>query len=112
VWADCLGGGRLASRRAYTASCCCAAYRKKALEHHPDKALAGLEDEGKREKVQEHFLLIQEAYEHLSEPAKRREYDSVDEFDDSLPESCAPEDFYRVRAAANLGFVEVDSCLR
>lgn len=36
-----------------------AAYRRKALEHHPDKALAGLEDEGEREAVQEHFLLIQ-----------------------------------------------------
>ena len=126
-----------------------AAYRKKALEHHPDKALAGLDDEGDKEAVQQHFLLIQvcnwlavsddlrgfgsaehwqpccgcslfvlvfgckhhpqpplrqasscrlqEAYEHLSNADKRREYDSIDEFDDSLPESCAPEDFYRVR---------------
>ena len=41
---------------------------------------------------------MQEAYEHLSNPDKRREYDSIDEFDDSLPESCAPEDFYRVRS--------------
>ena len=36
-----------------------AAYRKKALEHHPDKALAGLDDEGDKEAVQQHFLLIQ-----------------------------------------------------
>ena len=74
------------------------------MEHHPDKALAGLEDEGERERVQEHFLLIQEAYENLSEPAKRREYDSVDEFDDSLPESCAPEDFYRVSGSRHPNF--------
>ena len=42
--------------------------------------------------------MLQEAYEHLSNADKRREYDSIDEFDDSLPESCAPEDFFRVRA--------------
>lgn len=32
----------------------------------------------------------------LSDPAKRREYDSVDEFDDSLPQECRPEDFFKV----------------
>lgn len=39
---------------------------------------------------------IQEAYATLSDPAKRREYDSVDEFDDSLPLECAPADFFKV----------------
>lgn len=42
-------------------------------------------------------MQIQEAFEHLSDAQKRREFDSVDEFDDSLPESCASEDFFRVR---------------
>ena len=74
-----------------------AAYKKTALECHPDKALAGVEDEAERERVEAHFLLVQEAQEHLSDPVKRREFDSIDEFDDSLPESCAPEDYFKVR---------------
>lgn len=41
-------------------------------------------------------MQIQEAFEHLSDAQKRREFDSVDEFDDSLPESCASEDFFQV----------------
>lgn len=41
-------------------------------------------------------MQIQEAYDNLSDPAKRREFDSIDEFDDTLPESCAPADFYKV----------------
>jgi hypothetical protein len=32
----------------------------------------------------------------LSDPAKRREYDSVDEFDDTLPLDCKPTDFFKV----------------
>jgi hypothetical protein len=32
----------------------------------------------------------------LSDPAKRREYDSTDEFDDTLPTSCAAADFFKV----------------
>jgi len=32
----------------------------------------------------------------LSDPAKRREYDSIDEFDDSLPSECATADFFKV----------------
>jgi hypothetical protein len=41
-------------------------------------------------------LQIQEAYDTLSDPAKRREYDSVDEFDDTLPLDCKPTDFFKV----------------
>lgn len=72
-----------------------AAYKRKALECHPDKAMAVLE-ESERERVEAHFLLVQEAQEHLSDPVKRREFDSIDEFDDSLPESCAAEDYFKV----------------
>ena len=39
---------------------------------------------------------IQEAYDTLSDPAKRREYDSTDEFDDTLPLDCKPADFFKV----------------
>ena len=35
-------------------------------------------------------------YQTLSDPAKRREYDSIDEFDDSLPSECASADFFKV----------------
>ena len=40
----------------------------------------------------------------LSDAAKRREYDSTDEFDDTLPTSCNPADFFKVcRGQATAG---------
>ncbi len=41
---------------------CTAAYRKVCLEHHPDKKLVGVEDEEEKERIEEYFKLIQEAY--------------------------------------------------
>ncbi|OQR93186.1 Type II (General) Secretory Pathway (IISP) Family [Thraustotheca clavata] len=46
------------------------AYRTLALKYHPDKV-----DEAEREKAQEKFLEISEAYEVLSDPKKKEEYD-------------------------------------
>lgn len=71
------------------------AYKKAALVHHPDKA-----SEEARPAAEERFKLIQDAYETLSDPTKRREFDSTDDFDDSLPVECASLDFYRVFGAA------------
>lgn len=45
-------------------------------------------------------MQVQEAYLKLSDPVKRREYDSIDEFDDSLPLECASADFFKVHAFA------------
>jgi len=62
-------------------------YRKMALQHHPDKqgGNGGEEKTGLSEKDQ-HFIKIQEAYEVLSDQSKRRQYDSMLDFDDSIPE--------------------------
>ncbi|WIA15047.1 hypothetical protein OEZ85_001747 [Tetradesmus obliquus] len=76
------------------------AYRKACLEHHPDKKLVGVDCEDAKSAAEEHFKQIQAAYDTLSDPAKRREYDSTDEFDDSLPLDCAPADFFKVFAPA------------
>ena len=76
-----------------------AAYRKSALEHHPDKAGAATADEDTKSAIEEKFKSIQEAYETLSDPAKRREFDSTDDFDDTLPADCAPDDFLKASLA-------------
>jgi DnaJ family protein B protein 6 len=47
------------------------AYRKLALQHHPDKQTT---EEGKKQATQT-FAKISNAYEILSDPQKRREYD-------------------------------------
>jgi len=50
------------------------AYRKMALQHHPDKQSAsGAEAEARAER---HFKLLTEAYSTLSDATKRREYDN------------------------------------
>jgi DnaJ family protein C protein 2 len=52
------------------------AYRRMAKEYHPDKMTS---------KEDETFKAISKAYEVLSDPKKRLEYDSQDPFDDSIP---------------------------
>jgi DnaJ-class molecular chaperone len=47
------------------------AYRKKALQHHPDKV-----PESQRDKAEKEFKSIGEAYEVLSDPDKRKLYDT------------------------------------
>eukprot|EP00998_Keelungia_sp_KM082_P008944 NODE_511_length_1858_cov_53.408434_g503_i0.p1 GENE.NODE_511_length_1858_cov_53.408434_g503_i0~~NODE_511_length_1858_cov_53.408434_g503_i0.p1 ORF type:complete len:471 (+),score=164.89 NODE_511_length_1858_cov_53.408434_g503_i0:381-1793(+) len=59
-----------------------------ALETHPDKVGGG--DDTK-------FKAVQLAYEVLSEPTKRKAYDSALEFDDTIPAAKVPaEQFYDV----------------
>lgn len=57
------------------------AYQKTALKHHPDKLM---EKYGEKEKA--FWLKVGEAYELLTDPAKRRRYDSTLPFDDSIPD--------------------------
>ncbi|KAJ4978227.1 hypothetical protein NE237_009007 [Protea cynaroides] len=78
-------------------------YRETALKHHPDK-LASLilaeeteaAKQAKKDEIENHFKAIQEAYEVLIDPVKKRIYDSTDEFDDEIPTDCAPQDFFKV----------------
>ncbi|EXJ89706.1 DnaJ like subfamily C member 2 [Capronia epimyces CBS 606.96] len=57
------------------------AHRKKVLKHHPDKkAAAGQDDEN-----DSFFKCIQRAHEILTDPVKRRQFDSVDEAADVPP---------------------------
>ena len=68
------------------------AYKKLALIYHPDKLGDAYTDKDK-----EMWLSIQSAYETLSDPAKRKRYDSSLPFDDEVPsdsDDITDEDFY------------------
>jgi len=71
------------------------AYRVLCLIAHPDK-VAAMEDEKEAKKVQERFVMIQEAYEILSDPSKRMQYDSTLDFDESVPKFKEGQDFFKV----------------
>lgn len=66
------------------------AHRKLVLKHHPDKksASGGLEQDG-------FFKIIQKAFEVMMDPAKRQQYDSVDENANALlPAPKSEYDFF------------------
>ncbi|RUS25622.1 hypothetical protein BC938DRAFT_471873, partial [Jimgerdemannia flammicorona] len=66
--------------------------RKKLLKHHPDKKAASgdINDDS-------FFKCIQKAYETLSDPTRRRQYDSVDpRVEDLVPKPARPDQFYEV----------------
>jgi len=68
------------------------AYRKKVLRHHPDKKAS----DGNTNN-DSFFKCIQKAYEIITDPVKRRQFDSVDpEFDESIPTKCSKENFFEV----------------
>ncbi|GFF36261.1 zuotin [Aspergillus lentulus] len=70
------------------------AHRKKVLRHHPDKKAAM----GDRDENDNFFKCIQKAHELLTDPVKRRQFDSVDEAADVDPPSkkeVAKRGFYK-----------------
>ncbi|KAI0231528.1 Zuotin [Massospora cicadina] len=72
-----------------------AAFHKKVLRHHPDKKAASgnTNDDA-------FFKCIQKAYEILTDPVKRRQYDSVDDyFPDTFPSAKAKGDFFELWAS-------------
>jgi hypothetical protein len=90
-------------------------YRRLVLQHHPDKqegrqakeaaAEEGEEkapraSEGAEEEGDEMFKAITDAFELLSNPKKRRDFDSLDEFDDSIPsfDAASGDDFLQTFA--------------
>ncbi|RAL11815.1 putative ribosome associated DnaJ chaperone Zuotin [Aspergillus homomorphus CBS 101889] len=70
------------------------AHRKKVLRHHPDKKAAL----GDRDENDQFFKCIQKAHEVLSDPVKRRQFDSVDEAAEVEPPSKkeASKNFYKL----------------
>ena len=66
------------------------------MKHHPDKKKSKTKKED-----DSFFKCIQKAWEVLSDPRKRREWDSCDpEFDESIPSTRAKGDFFTVYGPA------------
>ncbi|KAG0306678.1 hypothetical protein BGZ97_000658 [Linnemannia gamsii] len=72
------------------------AHRTKVLVHHPDKKSAATGSNATHDDA--FFKCIQKAYEILSDPIKRRQYDSVD----PIPE----ESYNALKDGADLPFIE------
>ncbi len=73
------------------------AYRRKVLKHHPDKT------SHKGPGNDSFFKCIQKAWEVLSDPESRKQYDAVDpNFDESIPSHPLPsdQDFFEVYGPA------------
>jgi len=74
------------------------AYRKICIVHHPDKHADKSPEE--MVKVNEYFVMLQEAYAVLNDLKKRRKYDSLGDFDDRVPTKLKDgEDFYEAFAS-------------
>ena len=71
------------------------AYRKAALRHHPDKAAPDLKDAA-HQKFQE----IAFAYAILSDPVRRKRYDTTGNTSESLDEDFNWTDFFRAQSEA------------
>lgn len=73
------------------------AHKLKVLKHHPDKKKDGESSESSMER--DIFTCITKAFETLSDPVKRKAFDSVDPtFDDDVPpvSDSSKKNFYKV----------------
>jgi len=71
------------------------AHKRLCLIHHPDKNSQD-KSEQEMEEINRTFLKLQEAYDLLSDLKKRRKYDSLGDFDDSIPSGLKPgQDFFK-----------------
>ncbi|KAI8058287.1 hypothetical protein BDF22DRAFT_652384 [Syncephalis plumigaleata] len=76
------------------------AYRRRVLKYHPDKkAQSNTQSKkgSKSSKEDDHFFkCVQKSYELLSDPVRRRQYDSVDAaYSDEIPEKSDKTNFYQ-----------------
>jgi len=87
-------------------------YRRLVLQHHPDKKVAVATEVAKDDKAEPHatseeegeeedsaFKLLSTAWDLLGSATRRRAFDSVDYFNDDLPQAfCRGKSFYRTFA--------------